>query len=83
MEDGSGGMVEVREQVVTQLKRMVKVVMMFQERMLVMGRIAMMMIGIQMMMVTVIMITGGWGGKMTSEEAVTVQQRLGASPLSG
>ena len=83
MEDGGGGMVEVREQVVTKLKRMVKVVMRFQERMLVMGRIAMMMIGIQMMMVTVIMITGGWGGKMTSEEAVAVQQRVGAPPLSG
>ena len=52
VEDGGGGMTEVREQVVTQLVGMIKMVMMFQER------IVMVMIGIQMMMV-VMMITGG------------------------
>ena len=80
MEHGGGGMAEVRKQVVTQLMGMIKVVMMFKERMMVM----MIMIGIQMMMMmTMIMITGGWGGKMTSEEAVAVQQGVGVPPLSG
>ena len=52
VEHGGGGMTEVRKQVVTQLMRMIKMVMMFQER------IVMMMIGIQMMIMS-LMITGG------------------------
>ena len=70
MEDGGPEMMMVREKVVTKL--MVGIIQ----------RIVMMMIGIQMMMV-MIMIIGGWGWKVTSEEAVAVQQRLGGPLLSG
>ena len=76
MENGGAGMLVIRMKLVTQLMT---------KMMMEIGGIVMMMIQMMVSMNVIKMIkmmTGGWRWEVSSEEAITVQQRTGFPPLS-
>ena len=73
MENGGTGMLVIRMKLVTQLMT---------KMMMEIGGIVMMMIQMVMFMNVIKMMTGGWRWEVSSEEAITVQQRTGFPPLS-